>query len=369
MYNLDSIFPPEALRFAVLPGATASALRPFPARFAQAPAADEPAAGAGDDDASAGRRLQRAIEQEVVALLDDTKRAMGTVEQLLADAEALAEQDPRSAGAVVLRDFVGTQWWLLGAHARFGRRNAVQAVRCFDRAIAVMENEGGEAALMSTMAVHIALADALRFASGEPRRAATEYGKVVEWAAGAFQGLDGAGALRWALRHWLEAEINFVTQGRRYQGGPDARAIAALDIVMSAPPRQAHWVHPDVVAQGEALRSRKAGLLERAAFATQLERLPQSQLHLLACYDFLPLLGTAERVVRFIRRHDPAGFLSANLFARQVQIDKANAEGRRTGETAGMNAGCWSREDRLVMHRAARVLAGPATAGLAAGAP
>ena len=363
MYTLDTIPATDPFRFAALSGAMLAALR-------GTPPASAAAVGTGEaiDDAGFARqreRIETAVAKEVWALMADPKRPMATVENLLGEAERLADANLSREGGSALRDFVAARWWLLGTQARFARRNAVQAVRYFDRAVAVMEPAPAEAC-MNIMAVHVALADTLRFASGDPRRAAREYARVLEWAPGAFAGQGEAGAtLAAALKGWLEAEINFITHGRRYTSTPDAQALAATDVLMAAPPREAPWVHPDVVAQGTALRSRTAGSLERATFATQLERLPPSQFHLLACFDFLPMLGTPERVARFVRRHDPAGFLSACLFTRQRAVDKAVAEGRAPAGATGMDAFTWQREDRAVMQRAAKILAGPAHAALA----
>lgn len=88
---------------------------------------------------------------------------------------------------------------------------------------------------------------------------------------------------------------------------------------------------------------------ERAGYGRLLQALPPSQGRVVSLFDFLPLLGSSDEVVHFMRRHDPAGFLTASLFGAWHLTEQAHQKNKNVEIPPGMNTLSWDERDRLVM--------------------
>jgi hypothetical protein len=109
---------------------------------------------------------------------------------------------------------------------------------------------------------------------------------------------------------------------------------------------------PPLAAMAKILHTRAARDDEKREFARQLEALSPSQARLLGAFDFLPVLGSSERIARYMRKNDPTGFLTASAFAIGHLFEQEIAGRKMPQEMPGMRVISWTESDRALMRRA-----------------
>lgn len=241
----------------------------------------------------------------------------------------------------------------LAQMARFSLRNPSIAATLYEQALAIALPPG-PVGLLQTIP-RIGYADLARFDLRDPVRAARLLREAREPLRSLPDLNDPRSLLAHPIRRWIEAEIAFLETRRRPSVPSDADC---------APIALVHQFGADWLLTGnEPLRrivsnGKLYPRLSRTEIAAALTALPPSAINLLGASDAIATLGSADRILAFARKHDPAGYTTACVLRRVRSIalfpDKARRE-------AAFEHYRWTPEDgRLLVATANRVL-GPVT--------
>ena len=242
----------------------------------------------------------------------------------------------------------------LAEYVRFTLADPKRAVDLYERAIALSESIPRRWALPERLGI----ADTLRFDLKDTEQARVHYRKALEQAPQDSTGNEFDHLIARTVPVWLRAELDYLETGKPFEGVPDRYAIAGMMLALrySAPVMNNEDV--PLSAMCEKLRYAFPQDNEREGYARMLEALPTSQGRVLSLFDFLPLLGSSERVANFMRRHDPAGFITASLFGAWHLTEEAHRMDKSEEVPPGMNVLTWREHDRLVMQEAETAMFG-----------
>ena len=263
----------------------------------------------------------------------DPTRYLAETESALASAERLL----RSPGvgpedAAQLRDVTMEVFRELAVFSRFTLREPARARTFYERAIRL--SAGAQPSAID-LAARLGLADTLRFDLASPGAAAGIYEALRARHA------QGYGA-------WLGAEIAYLRQGTRYAGSPSGPLLPSMAWAVLSGPAALASEDPAIATLVRARWPRAPDAQGLREIGDRLDRLSPSQQRLVAGFTLLPTLGSVERIAAFMRRHDPAGYLSAT--ASSVWSDRPGDDASRA------LAAMWSEADRAMMRDAGRRL-------------
>jgi hypothetical protein len=244
----------------------------------------------------------------------------------------LRSPDIHPDDATLLRDWTMGMCREVAVYARFASREPARAAAFYARAIDV--SAGAETSAVG-LAARLGLADTLRFDLADPRAAV-----------GIYEDLRARDPRRYG--EWLGAEIAYLRQGTRYAGSPSGGLLPSLALDVLIDPQALSSYDPAIAALVRARWPQATDPQVLREIGDRLDRLSPSQQRLVAGFTLLPTLGSAERVAAFMRRHDPAGYLTAT--AVPVWSDRPGDDASRA------LAAMWSQADRAMMRDAGRLL-------------
>jgi hypothetical protein len=301
----------------------------------------------------AWRRLNEEIPKEAPLRASDPKRYVSEAENRLQRAKALLEANAGLPETTKYRGDILQAYVRLATFTRFTVRDAAHAVALYEHAAAVskdlpsFENPGRWAL--------IGVADCLRFDLKDSRRALQTYKEVLQHEEHEQPSTnDVEAAWQRLFAEWLNAEIAFLSEGKRYAGTPNADDSGILAYVLIYGGKDLQEDDSALSALTTALKTRTPAAPESRDFAPQLEALSPSEARLFSAFYLLPLMRSPERVVHFLRKSDPAGFLTAHFFAAWHLLDQAVAGDDRKKAVGAPDGGvlAWSASDADLMHRA-----------------
>ncbi len=298
----------------------------------------------------AERRIIARAYQEARDLRDtDPARYVTETETYLERGERLAQADPGSRETQLLRRDLADAAHHAGSFARLTLHDAQRALRLYRRALALRAALQGPERLGA--GTHMAIADTLRFDAKNTAEALGEYRTLL----GLIEPLDlrdedSNSAIMRAIMQWARAEIAYLGNGRRFLGTVPMETVVTLALAIDLGTQGLAADDRPLEAIDRMLIVRIPSGTEREAFAAQLEALSPSQSRVLSTFNYLPVLGTPERIDRYLRRHDPTGFVTRGAFAALKMIEQ---EGK--GNHVGMHVHSWSATDRALMRNAERV--------------
>ena len=236
----------------------------------------------------------------------------------------------------------------LGSFARFTLHDAPRAVALYRRAIA-MRAKLEPAQEKMALDEHAALADTLRFDLRDTAGALAEYRALLASVA-AFKPPDDSpdATIMRAVTQWCRAEIAFLATDQRFSRTPGMEAVVASALAIDFGAHGMAGEDAPLAVVDKVLIARLPRDDERAAFAAQLEALSTSQTRVLATFNYLPLLGTPDRIARYLRKHDPTGFVTRSMFAGWQYLEREGPSGNHVG----MDVRTWSGADRALMRKA-----------------
>lgn len=282
----------------------------------------------------------------------DPQRYAADMQANLDSAAALAASNVGLEQAAYYCRDVAKAYAQLAVFSRFTLRDPARAVMLYERAIALSERL--PTAESSAVIERAGLADTLRFDLNNPTRALSIYRQMQQQASAGPPSPNETEALfQGVLNNWLSAEIAFLAEGKRYDGVPDRDTVAAIALIGAWSAENLGGDDP-----ATAFRSRAPKKEDDAAFGQQLELLSPSQIRLLNTAAYLPLLATPERIERFLRKHDPAGFLTANIFAATHLIDNDALAANGGRPAPGVHVLNWSAGERELMRLTERRMFG-----------
>lgn len=326
----------------------------------------EPARAATPDPGMGEPSYERAVDEAVrrrvaTALLrerDPARYAM-ELEVSLDEVETLIARFPQAPKSDGLRRDTAQEATMLAQFVRFTLRDPERAIRLELRSIRLLESAPGSNNLGAYQRASIA--DTYRFDLRDARSSIAAYDELSQLIAGRLATAkltpSDAAAYR-AMNEQIEAELEYLRNGRRYYGKPSLEAIskeALLLVIASGSPLPSD---PALAKTLLPLRSRMPTVDERQKVATMIEALPASQHYLLLTFGLLPVLETPERIDAFLRKHDPAGYQTAVSFAALPGIDQWMAS-RSQWSPSGLGLGNWTESERELMKRAVMLASKP----------
>ena len=299
-------------------------------------------------------RAQLDRQNTAVASLreSDPKRYAAETEIYLRRAEKLiADNAAGRQEAIWYRRDISQAYQRLATYTRFTLRDSARAVTFYERAIALSETFPARENM--GLLERVGLADTVRFDLKDTRRALQIYAQLLQRVSGNQPSTNDIEAVfQRVLTEWLRAEIAFLAEGKRYAGTPDRETFAGIAMVVYYGAEAFTGDDPSIATMAKVLHTRSPRNDEKRDFARQLEALSPSQARLLGAFDFLPLLGSPGQVGVFMRKHDPAGFLTACAFAIWHLFEQETANKAIPREMLGMRVFTWSATDREVMRQA-----------------
>jgi len=311
----------------------------------------EPAPSASQaEHAVADRKALARAYQEARDLRDtDPARYVAETEAYLERGERLALADPSSHETRLLRRNLAEAAHHAGSFARLTLHDAQRALRLYRRSLALRAALQGSERLGA--GTHMAIADTLRFDAKNTAEALAEYRTLL----GLIDPLDlrdedSNRAIMRAIMQWARAEIAYLAKARRSSGAVPMETVVSLALAIDLGTQGLAADDRPLDAIHRALNARTPSDTEREAFAAELEALSPSQSRVLSTFSYLPVLGTPERIDRYLRRHDPTGFVTRGAFTALKTIER---EGK--GNHVGMHVQSWSVTDRSLMRNAERL--------------
>ena len=171
----------------------------------------------------------------------------------------------------------------------------------------------------------VRVADTLRFDLRDGAQALAAYQQLSKLKAAlppASPETQDVAALRRAEGEYVDAEILFLRDGRRFAGTPGREAVSMSSLTLLMASESDQIPDPMLAKAVIPLLRRSPTDAERRGLADKLESLSPSQLHLPHTFALLPLLASPERIAAFLRKHDPTGYLTATAFASLPGIEK-----------------------------------------------
>jgi hypothetical protein len=268
------------------------------------------------------QRKDTQSEQYVAASLDYLKSA-----------ERLAQDYADLPTSVVLRNDMGNYYLSLGNLVRFKLKQTERAIEFYR-----------SAQRLGIQFAAFAVADTYQFDLRDKARALAEYQRLLEQqqhTTGSSNDME-AGFANWA-RNWLVHQIEYLKTGKSFSGtiGQDDIGGAGLFLYFGAGSTMqddylglARLYRP--LMDGAARGKSSAQQFDRDEISKNLETLSPSAMTLLRTVPLLSLMPDANAILRYLDRHDPAGYASASLFALVSVIDR---QGDAGGETATLLPG------------------------------
>ncbi len=290
----------------------------------------------------------------------DPKRYLAREEELLKRSAGLAEEyhEQWPAARNWARETIQGYRRLAG-YRRFWQRDPRGAVETYQRGIALpfdAADPGGD----PRIALHIEMADTLRFDLHDRSGALREYRQALTAVTGAkLSTNDFEAALHLLSVAWLNAEIAFLDNGAR-PARADEGACEGIVLAIGYG-RSFAADDPELEAIVGKASPGKADM-DRAELARRLNILTPTPIHMLATVEQWPAIGTADGVAAFLRKHDPSGFLTACLL-RNVESMAIAVSGLKSlaGESQNAN-GPWAPADVRLMQEVSRLVLGAPSA-------
>jgi hypothetical protein len=267
----------------------------------------------------------------------DPARHAAETDDWLRRAGALIDAHPRLQQSTFYRREVADAAQQLAPLVRFALRDAGRAAALYRRAIAWRSALPDRESL--ALEERIGLADTLRFDLRDPAAALALYRDTQDRLARLQRSTnDPEAAIDRALAQWLGAEIAWLAGTRRHAGVLDRETLQIATLAARYGAEAFTRDDPALRAIVSTLQAGPPADGQRRTYADRLDELAPSQGRLIAAFDYLPVLDTPARVASFMRRHDPAGFVSAALFATRRAAEQPGSPANRDGGVIGWNA-------------------------------
>lgn len=287
----------------------------------------------------------------------DPKRYVTEMEDALSRGEKLIAANAGLQEANSYRSNLASEVRRMAVYARFTLGDSPRAVTLYERAIAL--SEGLPVPENHALVARIGLADTVRFDLKDGRKSLRIYEDALQRVVGPTRSTTNPEAtVQRGLSAWLRAEIAFLGQGKRYDGVPDRDALGIVAMMGLSGAELLGSDDPQMSAIAKILRARAVSADERRDFGRQLEALSASQARLIGALDFLPVLGSPDRIAAFLRKNDPTGYLTASSFAIWHVLEQQMAGQKMSQQNPGMRMVTWSESDRALMRQAETAVLG-----------
>jgi hypothetical protein len=234
--------------------------------------------------------------------------------------ERLAMEYADLGPVVGLRNEISNDYLRLGHVVRFKLKQANKAIELY---------AAGEK-VEDSLAPTFAAADAYQFDLHDKAKALKEYQRMQENVQRTLASTNDmeAGFARWAA-NWLTYQINYLKTGKTFSGTIGQEDIGGVGMILYFTAGAA--MQDDYLGLAPLYRLLKRGAspngqlnpqFNRNEVGQELERLPPSGVTLLNTVMLVTLLPDAEAILRYLEKHDPAGYASACFLAMVEMVDR-----------------------------------------------
>jgi len=230
--------------------------------------------------------------------------------EFLNSQERLAQEYSDLRHAVGLRSEIGNEYLILGNLFRFPLKQPDKAIELYTKA----EQLGGGIASFF-------IADAYEFDLRDTPKALEVYQRMLQQMrkAPAYYSDAEASFAKWG-QAWLTHQIEYLRTGRRFRGRVGYDDIEGAALLLYAPMQGDPFDLAPL--DREVTDAQRTATIDRNAVAKKLDSLPPSGLTLLRTISFATLLPDADAILRYLARHDPAGYASACFFGMVDMFDR-----------------------------------------------
>lgn len=232
----------------------------------------------------------------------------GAIDYLRAQERLVQEYPELPHAAVGLRGDIGNEYLNLGHFARFRMKRPNQAIELYE---AGRKSGNGLAAL--------ALPDTYQFDLRNKAQALARYRGLLDEQRRAPQPSNEteAGLLQFA-KAWLAHQVDYLAAGKTFSGRIRQEECGAVALVLyygaGGGTQDDHF---DVTSIYRLLPE-----IDRKAIGQKLETLPASAFTLLRTAALASAMPDADSILRYLKKHDPAGFASACFLGMVDLIDR-----------------------------------------------
>lgn len=288
--------------------------------------------------------------------LTDPKRYVLESEAYLQGAEKLFPNKAVKDSPIQYQQDVAQEYQRLADYTRYTLRDPKHAVALYEHAIALSEtlpspydNTG--------LKERIGLAETLRFDLVNEQKALQIYQDLLPRVSrGPFSNNEIEIASHQFYKEWIQAEISYLSDGKRYSESPNPVTASGVGPFVVYGLEFLRVEDINLANKYALLRSQKMRKAEMDSFAKQLESLSPSQFWVLNTFSLLPTLGSSERIVAFMRKNDPTGYVTAVCFATWHLVEKVLKNNGPQEENVDINLLTWSPADIALMNKAEKSL-------------
>ena len=274
-----------------------------------------------------------ATKNALPALKDSPEQYVAGYLAYLNSEERLAEEYADLPTVVGLRGDIGRDYFNLANLVRFRLKQPVKAIGLYGMA----QKVGKPMALMAALAV----ADTYQFDVHDPAKALEVFRRLeadqrLDVSLGLLEPARSAatsweGVYRHWLKNWLAHQVNYLKTGKPFGGTiteDDINGAALIIFLGGGMAMQDEGVASLYNSTAEALHAGAGTQIDRRAIGRTLDTLPPSSLKLQGTVMLLTLLPDVSAILRYLDKHDPAGYFGACLFAMVESIDRRAVTGR-----------------------------------------
>ena len=255
----------------------------------------------------------------------DSAKYVARFQEYLAGLERLRVQYAGSPSSVGTHDEIRNGYMGLAGYVRFVQKQPERAIGLYQKAGAMGAARAGEKSILDVGGIDILLGDVYQFDLRNPAKALEHYelalGQVNKTQT---EGSDIEKSFFGRQKIWLQHEIAYLRTGRTFAGTvarDDAFGVigfafllGASDPGLSGPDTRALYKDP----AWQTDRSK----VDREKLREKIEQLPSSRVTLLTTIIALSLLPTEASILRYLKKHDPSGYLSACILSAVPYVDQ-----------------------------------------------
>jgi tetratricopeptide (TPR) repeat protein len=278
----------------------------------------------------------RAFQQEKSALYSvlieankardtDSAKYLARFQEYLAGLERLRARYADSPSSGGMHDEIRNGYMGLAGYVRFVQKQPERAIGLYQKAAAMGATRAGEKSIWDVGGIDILLGDVYQFDLRNPAKALQHYELALDRVSKTqTEGSDIEKAFFGRQKNWLQHEIAYLKTGGTFAGTverDDAFGVIGFAFLLGA--SDSAFGEPDTRAlyKDPAWQTDRSKV-DREKLREKMEQLPSSRVTLLKTIIPLSLLPTEGSILRYLKKHDPSGYLSACILGAVPYVDQ-----------------------------------------------
>jgi len=253
----------------------------------------------------------------------DSARYVAMFQEYLAGLERLRSQYTGSPSSGGMHDEIRNGYMDLAGYVRFVQKQPERAAGLYQKAAAMGAARAGEKSILDVGGIDMLLGDVYQFDLRNSVAALEHYELALDRVNKTqTEGSDIEKAFFGRQKIWLQHEIAYLKTGRTFAGTverDDALGFIGLAFFASDPAFGGQDTR--ALYKDPAWRTDRSKV-DREKLREKMEQLPSSRVTLLKTIVPLSLLPTEASILRYLKKHDPSGYLSACILGAVPYIDQ-----------------------------------------------